>query len=76
MTTPAAAVPEPDEVAGEQDELDREEALFRQVMNHVTDQLWAAGVHQFAVALMHDIVGFVLSQHRDHVMCHGRLPEP
>ena len=56
--------------------MDREEVLFRQVMNHVTDQLWTAGVHRFAVALMHDILGFVMSQHEAHMKCHERPPAP
>jgi len=75
MTSPAV-VPAPDMEPAEQDEMDREERLFRQVMRHVTDQLWMAGVHDFAVALLHDILGFVLSQQQAHLKCHERQPEP
>ena len=59
----------------DKEEMDRKERFFRQVMNHVTDQLWTAGVHHFAVALLHDIVGFVLSQQQAHLKCHERSPE-
>ena len=86
MTTPAA-VPEPDkapepnkvpatdEAPDDQEEIDQEERLFRQVMDHVTDQVWTAGVHHFVVAMLHDIVGFVLSQQQAHLKCHERQPE-
>jgi hypothetical protein len=69
MTNPAV-VPTPDEEPDEQEEMDREERLFRQVMKHVTDQLWTAGVHDFALALLHDILGFVLSQQQVNLKCH------
>jgi len=79
MITPAA-VPQPDkapeEQPDEQEEMDREERLFRQIMNHATDELWTAGVHHFAVALLHDILGFVLSQQQAHLKCHERIPRP
>ena len=66
----------PEEQPDEQEEMDREERLFRQIMNHATDELWTAGVHHFAVALLHDILGFVLSQQQAHLKCHERIPRP
>jgi hypothetical protein len=70
MTMPAVA-PGPNE----DEATDREEAMFRGVMLYVTDQLWTLRIHEFGMAVLHDILDFAISRREAQQDRHERLPE-